>query len=164
MRSLRALPGMLAVAVLALAPACRNTAEGVKEDARQNGETARQELQAVRDAAPATAQEAGERAVELGGKVADGAGELSQAFEEGADAVGSDLLAGKQTLDVKAALMLDQSIDSSHINVDTDAETRTVTLRGSVPTAAQKAAVEKVAREKAEGYQVVNRLTLQGAS
>jgi osmotically-inducible protein OsmY len=64
---------------------------------------------------------------------------------------------------VKAALMLAQSIDASHINVDTDAETRTVTLRGWVPTAAQKVAVEKVAREKAEGCQVVNLLTVPGA-
>jgi osmotically-inducible protein OsmY len=164
MRGLGALPGTLAVAVLALAPACRNTAEGAKEDAQQNVETARQDLQAVRDAAPAAAQEAGETAAELGGKVADGARDLSEAFEKGADAVGSDVAAGKQTLDVKAALTLDQSIDATHINVDTDAETRTVTLRGSVPTAAQKAAVEKVARDKAEGYRVVNQLTLQGAS
>jgi hypothetical protein len=69
----------------------------------------------------------------------------------------------KQTLDVKAALMLAQSIDASHINVDTDAETRTVTLRGSEPTDAQKMAVAKVAREKADGYQVVNLLTVPGA-
>jgi len=35
-----------------------------------------------------------------------------------------------------------------------------VTLKGTVPTAAQKAAAEKVAREKAEGYKVRNLLTV----
>jgi osmotically-inducible protein OsmY len=32
--------------------------------------------------------------------------------------------------------MADQSIDASHIDVDTDANTKTVTLSGTVPTAA----------------------------
>ena len=56
--------------------------------------------------------------------------------------------------------MLDKSIDASHIDVDTDADTRTVTLKGTVPTAAQKAAAEDLAREKAEGYKVRNLLTV----
>ena len=44
--------------------------------------------------------------------------------------------------------------------MDTDADTKTVTLKGTVPTAAQKTAAEKVAREKAEGYKVRNLLTV----
>jgi len=43
---------------------------------------------------------------------------------------------------------------------DTNADTKTVTLKGTVPTAAQKAAAEKVAREKAEGCRVRNLLTV----
>jgi osmotically-inducible protein OsmY len=69
--------------------------------------------------------------------------------------------AGKQTLDVKAALMLDRSIDSSHIDVDTDGETNTVTLSGWVRSAADKAGAEKLARAAAEGYDVINLLTLR---
>jgi hypothetical protein len=83
---------------LALAPACRNTAEGVKVPGRKE--------------------------------------------------VGSEVGAKEQTVDVKAALMVDKSID---------ADTKTVTLKGTVPTAAQKAAAERVAREKAEGYKVKTR-------
>ena len=45
--------------------------------------------------------------------------------------------------------------DSGH-----DAGTKTVTLKGTVPTATQRAAAEKVAREKAEGYKVRNLLTV----
>jgi hyperosmotically inducible protein len=63
-------------------------------------------------------------------------------------------------VDVKTHLMADQSIDASHIDVDTDANTKTVTLSGTVPTAAQKAAAEKVAREQAEGYKVRDLLTV----
>jgi osmotically-inducible protein OsmY len=66
----------------------------------------------------------------------------------------------KQAIDVRAALMADKTIDASKIDVDADGATKTVTLKGSVPTAAQKSAAEKLAREKADGYTVRNRLTV----
>jgi osmotically-inducible protein OsmY len=116
------------VAALAFAPACRNTAEGLREDSRQNAAKAEVVKQQSQDAA----EKIGEKAKE----------------------VGSEVAAAKQTLDIKATLMVDNSIDASHIDVDTDAESRTVTLRGTVPTSGQKATVEKIAREKAEGYKL----------
>jgi len=155
-----ALLGTLAVAALALAPACRNTAEGVKEDSRQNAEKARQEAQEVKQASEDTAHKIGEKAEEIGDAVAEGAKGVGEEIKKGAEEVGSEVGAGKQTVDVKAALMVDQSIDASHIDVDTDADTKTVTLKGTVPTAAQKAAAEKLAQDKAEGYKVRNLLTV----
>jgi len=143
-----ALLGTLAVTALALAPACRNT-EGVKEEAQQ-----------VKKEAQDAAHKIGEKAKEVGDKVAEGAKDVGEKIKEGAKEVGSEVGAKKQTVDVKAALMVDKSIDASHIDVDTDADTKTVTLKGTVPTAAQKAAAEKVAREKAEGYKVRNLLTV----
>jgi osmotically-inducible protein OsmY len=160
MKGYRALLGTLAVTALALAPACRNTAEGVKEDSRQNAEKARQEAQEVKEASQDTAQKIGEKAEEVGGKVAEGAKAVGEEIKEGAKEVGSEVGARKQTVDVKAALMVDQRIDASHVDVDTDADTKTVTLKGTVPTAVQKAAAEQVAREKAEGYEVRNLLTV----
>ena len=139
MKNHRALLLTLFATALALAPACRNTAEGVKEDSRQNKEKARD-----------TAHKIGDEAEDVAGKVAEGAKDAGEKIKEGA-----------QTVDVKAALMLDQSIDASHIDVDTDANTKTVTLKGTVPTAAQKAAAETVARENAVGYQVRNLLTVK---
>jgi osmotically-inducible protein OsmY len=162
MKRFGAVPWILAVSALALVPACSNTAEGVKEDARENAEATREVLEAARSSE--TAHDMGEKAEQLGNTVAEGARDLSEAFEEGADDVGSDVAAGKQTLDVKAALLLDKSIDASEIDVSTDSETRTVTLRGSVPTTANKAAAERIARDKAAGYRVVNLLTLEGVS
>jgi osmotically-inducible protein OsmY len=91
-----------------------------------------------------------EETSEAAGRAAGTAGEAGDAVH-----------AGKQTLDVKAALTADTSIDASHIDVDTNGDTRTVTLRGTVPTAAQKAEAERIAKEKAEGYTVVNNLTVQ---
>jgi osmotically-inducible protein OsmY len=44
--------------------------------------------------------------------------------------------------------------------VDTDAKTKTVILKGSVPTAEQKTAAEKLATSKASGYKVVNNLVV----
>jgi hyperosmotically inducible periplasmic protein len=152
--------GILAITALALAPACRNTAEGVKEDSRQNTEKARQQGEEAKQESQDTAHESAEKARDVGGKVAEDAKGVGERIQEGAKEVGSEVGAGKQTVDVKAALMFDKSIDASHIDVDTDADTRTVTLKGTVPTAGQKAAAEKVAREKADGYKVRNLLTV----
>ena len=138
MKSHRALPLALAVMALALAPACRKA----EQDTRR------------------TADKVGDKAKEVGDKVAEGVRDVSAKLEEGAKEAGDEIGAAKQTVDVKAALMFDKSIDSSHIDVSTDAETRTVTLKGTVPSAAQKAAVEKLAKDKAEGYKVSNKLTV----
>jgi osmotically-inducible protein OsmY len=164
MKAYRALLGTLAVTALALAPACRNTAQGVKEDSRQNTEKAQQEAKEIARKLNAEAKETGakigEAAKEVGGKVAEGAKEVGEKVKAGAKEVATEVGAAKQTVDVKAHLVAARNIDTSHIEVDTDAEAKTVTLRGTVPTAGQKAAAEKVAREKAEGYRVRNLLTV----
>lgn len=69
--------------------------------------------------------------------------------------------AGTQTLDVKARLIADGRVDATDINVDTIASTKTVVLKGSVPTADQKAMAERIAREHAEGYAIDNQLTVK---
>lgn len=68
--------------------------------------------------------------------------------------------AAAETVDVKAALIADGRVDASNINVDTSASTKTVVLKGSVPTADQKAAAERIAREQAKGYTITNQLTV----
>jgi len=68
--------------------------------------------------------------------------------------------AAQQTMDIKSALMADKSLDASRINVDTDGGTNTVTLKGYVPSAAQKAAAERITAGKAPGYKIVNSLVV----
>ena len=46
--------------------------------------------------------------------------------------------AATNTVDVKSALIADGRVDASSINVDTNAQTKTVVLKGTVPTAQQK--------------------------
>jgi len=64
----------------------------------------------------------------------------------------------KQILDVRAALALSSEVTSSGITVRAAEDGRTLFLEGSVPTSAEKAAAERIAREKADGYRVSNRL------
>jgi len=68
--------------------------------------------------------------------------------------------AGVETFDVKAALIADGRVDASNINVDTSASTKTVVLKGSVPTAEQRTVAEAIAREQAKGYTINNSLTI----
>jgi osmotically-inducible protein OsmY len=176
MKGYRALVGTLAVTALTLAPACRKTEEGVKEDSRQNAKDAQQGAQDVKEDAKDAAHKVGEAAKEAGrevGETAKNAGrevgetakeagrEIGASAKAGAKEVASEVEAKTQSVDVKAHLMADKSIDASHIDVDTDANTKTVILKGSVPTVAQKDAAEKLARERAHGYSVINRLTVR---
>jgi osmotically-inducible protein OsmY len=152
-RTLQALIGVAAVVALV---ACDNTARGAKQDARENQAKAREE---GREAAAKT-DDAKDKAKEVGGDVKDAAEKAGSEVAHAAKEAGSAIDAGKQTFDVKAALMADSTVDASHIDVDTDAATKTVTLKGSVPTAGQKAAAEKIARSYAAGYTIKNRLTV----
>src|SRR5688572_27289550 len=72
----------------------------------------------------------------------------------------SDARGGLETIDVKSAIIADKTIDSGAIDVDTFQDKKTVVLRGSVPTAQQKARAEQIARENAKGYTVDNRLVV----
>lgn len=71
--------------------------------------------------------------------------------------------AASNTVDVKSALIADGRVDASGINVDTSSETKTVVLKGTVPSAEQKATAEAIARDKAEGYKIINNLTVAPA-
>ncbi len=68
--------------------------------------------------------------------------------------------AGIETLDVKTAILADKTVDAGAIDVDTYGDTKTVVLRGSVPTQAQKARAEQIAREHATGYKIDNKLAV----
>jgi osmotically-inducible protein OsmY len=162
MRGHRALLGTMAMLALFLAPACRNTAEGVKEDSRENAEKAKAESAKAADESKEAAGKMSDQAEKAGEKIGEAAKDAGHAIKEGAKEVASEVDAKKQTVDVKAALMADKGVDASHIDVDTDADTKTVTLKGSVPTQAQKAAADRIARDKAEGYRIVNQLTVSG--
>ena len=68
--------------------------------------------------------------------------------------------AALETMDVKSALIADGRVDAANINVDTSASAKTVVLKGSVPSAEQRAVAEAIAREEAKGYTINNQLTV----
>lgn len=122
--------------------ACDNTARGVKQDAA----AAKEDAKATGDAVKAEAKDEAADAKRT-------AGEARAATD-----------AATETIDVKTALMADALVDASDINVDTFHETKTVVLKGSVPTASQKTEAGRIAAREAEGYKVDNQLIVKPKS
>jgi hyperosmotically inducible protein len=89
-----------------------------------------------------------------------GCANTARGVKSDAENITEKVAAGAETVDVKAALIADGRVDATNINVDTNAETKTVVLKGTVPTAEQRAMAEKVAQEQAKGYKITNTLTV----
>src|SRR5262245_25476590 len=98
-----------AAGVVLFSTACRNTAAGRKRDTEEN-----------RRQGTAEASKAADQAADA---TADAAQRAAQAAQ-----------AGAQTMSVKTALLADKRVSATGINVDTDTTTRTVTLKGHVPS------------------------------
>ena len=191
MRSMKHTAKWLAMAGMAVASfACRNTAEGARQDAAEARQEARQEVAEARQETREAAAEAREEAADARKDAAEATAEAERATRDAADKTGNAVSraaddvgdaaktaaretgnavkdAGRaasaaiETVDVKTALMADKRVDASHINVDTDHKAKTVTLKGEVPTASQKATAEQIAVKEAGGYRVVNRLIIK---
>lgn len=149
-------PLLLAVPLAAfVGVGCRDTAKSAREDARK---AARDAEEAARQAA-SDAREAGRdvrAALREAGRDVQQAGREMRS--EGREAAG-DLHDAKQLLDVRAALAVSNEIGSAgDITVRTDEAGRVLYLEGSVRTTVEKAAAERIAREKADGLRVSNRL------
>ena len=143
---------MLALAGLALASSLGCTAPAAKERAPEERATPPAGTQQGNDEAPS--------ASEVAKDVKDAASDVAKKAEKAADSLGPKVDAAKQLTDVKMALMADPNVDGSAINVDADEATKTIHLKGTVPTAAQKTAAERIAHDKAQGWKVHNVLTV----
>jgi osmotically-inducible protein OsmY len=137
-------------AVLGAAAACDNTARGVKQDAQQAEADTRDE----RAEAAAKAREVGNDVAHAARRAAGAAAEAGEELAERASAAGEEI-------DVKASLMSDPSVDATRIDVDTDYRTKTVTLKGYVPSETERDMAEVIAKARAEGYTVVNQLVVR---
>ena len=130
--------------------ACDDTARGVKKDTAEATD-------AAKDASKDATAEAKEKSDAAKAEGKDVAADAKRASGEAGAAVD----AATETLDVKAALMADATVDASDINIDTYHETKTVVLKGSVPTAAQKTEAGTIAAREAEGYKIDNQLVVK---
>lgn len=84
----------------------------------------------------------------------------ARGVKQDAERATEKVTAGAETVDVKSALIADGRVDASNINVDTIANTKTVVLKGTVPTPEQKTTAEQIARQNAKGYTITNQLTV----
>lgn len=129
---MRAIHLITALSLLSFTAACGNTADGAKKDAENAAEK-------TKDAADAAADKT----------------------KEAAAATGNAMGGAMQTGELKTALIADKRIDASNINVDTDEAKKTVSLHGTVPSEAQKSIAGEIATAKAQGYTIMNELTIK---
>ena len=92
--------------------------------------------------------------------VTGGCANTVRGAKQDAERATENTVAAVETADVKSALIADGRVDASRINVDTIASSKTVVLKGSVPTIEQRATAENIARDKATGYTVSNQLVV----
>jgi hyperosmotically inducible periplasmic protein len=145
--------------------ACQNTARGIEQDTQKNTAEAKQE---AREANAEARQEAREANAELkqeareAGNAAERAGDrVANETKDATHSVGATLDAAAQTMQIKTAFIDADNLDANNIDVDTDGGTKTVTLKGHVPTAGQKAAAARIAKEKAPDYTIVNNIVVR---
>jgi len=144
-------------------------AAGCTPEARQDVGQAGQNInQAAEKSAQGTAEAVGK----AGEKMEAGTQKAAEATKEGAQQVGEAVGgAAKQvgkpmqmTPTVKGALVANKQIDASTLNVDTDVNAKTVTIKGTQPTAEKKALVTQVAAKAVKDadptYKVVNQVTV----
>jgi osmotically-inducible protein OsmY len=145
---------LLVVAGLALLPLGCRAPQGSQGRTPEERSTPPAGTQQGNDEAPS--------ASEVAQDVKDAASDLAKKAEGAAENLAPKVDAAKQVADVKLALMADRSVDGSRIDVDAEEATRTIHLKGTVPTPAQKTTAERIAREKAQGWKVHNMLTVAG--
>ncbi len=140
---------IIAAVTITVVTACENTAQGLKQDAAE----AEAETRDERAAAAAKAKE-------LAAGAAKAARQVGAAAAEAGDELADRASGKKEALDVKTALIADASVDAARIDVDVDYATRTVTLNGSVSTTGERTQAETIAKHQANGYKVVNNLSV----
>ena len=153
----------LTLAGTALVAACVMTgcSDKTKQDAREAGQETAEAARAAGDTAQSAAQDAVNNAERAGDAAVNASRDASKDGEQAVERAGQVASAAAQTAKVKAALVADSKVTASGIDVDTSADTKTITLKGHVPSAAQKTAAERIAVEKASaGYTVRNELVV----
>jgi osmotically-inducible protein OsmY len=133
--------------------ACDNTAAGARTDSEIAAEEAKRASEKAAEATADAARDASDATKRAGEAVAEGTADATRDAAAASNAAAT-------TASVKSALMADKSVDATKIDVDSDGTSRTVTLRGSVPNKTQRDSAERIARAKADGYTVVNQLTI----
>ena len=146
---------------VSLFAACQNTARGVEQDTERNTAAAKEASAEARQEAREANAEVKEEAREAGNAMERTGDKAAHESKEASQSVGATLDAAAQTMQIKTALIDADDLNANDIDVDTNGETKTVTLKGHVPTAAQKTAAERIAKQKAPNYRIVNQIQVR---
>jgi len=142
-----------------------NAAEATKNAAANAVEATKNGLEKAADATKSAAERAADAtrdaAHDAGTATRNASADAERNSKSAATSTAGTLDGAQQTMEIKSALIADKTVDASGIDVDTNGNTKTVTLKGHVPTAAQKAAAGRIAKSKAPDYKVVNDLTVR---
>lgn len=151
---------------------CEHTREGVEKDAENAAAKTEKAAERSAEAAREAGHDAAQAADRAGDATRDAAGKAAEATRDAAATAGTATRgaaasaanagdAAQQTAQIKTALLADASIDASRIDVDTEASTKTVTLKGLVRSTAEKATAARIAADKAPGYRIANNLEVR---
>lgn len=145
--------------------ACGNTARGVEQDTKANTAEVKQEAREANVEMKQEAREANaeikQEAREAGNAIERTGDKIAAETKDATRSVGSTLDAAAQTMQIKTALIDADDLNANDIDVDTNGAAKTVTLKGHVPTAAHKAAAERIAKQKAPEYRIINNLVIR---
>ena len=153
---------LAALGALVILPGCEKRGDD-KDKVKVEVQDSRSAAEKAREGARSAGAEIKEGAQNAGAEIKEGAQNAGAEIKEGAQNAGAAINQTKQEVDIRAALALDTTVDRGGINVVGDEGTRTIRLQGTVPTADQKTRAEAIAKEKAEGWTIVNELTVAPA-
>ena len=166
------LAGVLAVGALGAAACDKKHEQQAERAAERAGEAAEKAGEKVGAAAEKAGEKISAAAEKIGDKIGPASEEAARSARDAATkgariaaVAGADAAvtaAGVlRTGAVKAALLQDNSIDVSDVDVDTDQVARRVTLKGRVRSEGVRDKVVDLAREAAPGYTIDNELTIR---
>ncbi|BCM89853.1 hypothetical protein IAD21_01701 [Abditibacteriota bacterium] len=125
------------------------------------GDAAAKGMNAASDAGKVAANAATDAGKTVANVAADAGNVAADAGKKAADAVTGAGAAATLTPKVKAALGAQGALKGSSIDVDTNASTKTVILKGTVKSGPQKNLAGKVAKQNAGDFKVDNQLVVK---
>lgn len=153
--------GVIIIGLTVGTAGCENTREGLEKDAKANAPKVERAAEQTAAATKEAAREVSEAAAPAVAAIREGTAAAAQVAKERMSEAARAADAAQQTAAIKAALMADPAIDSTTIDIDTIADTKTVVLKGRVRTTAERASAGRIAADKAQGFTIDNRLVVQ---
>ncbi|PQV65458.1 Osmotically-inducible protein OsmY, contains BON domain [Abditibacterium utsteinense] len=119
---------------------------------------------AVKDNLADTANAVSSAGSAVGNAVTGAAGAVGDAATGAAKTVGNAGETAAMTSKVKTAIGANPGLKGSNINVSTMADKNSISLTGTVTSAAQKTLANAIAKKNAPGYKVVDQLKMGSAN